>query len=297
MVDETRLRTSGGILESLARALVRAVPERPMDDGLFGPRSMVWRVHRDRSQPIAGIRALMLQALHPLAMAGVAEHSDWRRDPLGRLEATSGYVYTVTYGERSAALAAAARVRAVHTHVHGVDPATGLAYSAEDPALLLWVHAAIVDSSLDVIERYGRRLHPDEQDRYVAEMVPFAEVVGVPAAQVPATVAELNGYIESVELRQATAAAREAIGYLLDPPFLSDEQADDDERETWRDLSQVAIGTLAEWARAMYGFAQPPPEVLEREAVRQLLGALELGFEAQPGVVEARQRLELRMRG
>jgi uncharacterized protein (DUF2236 family) len=295
MVDETKARTSGGLLESLARALVRAVPERPVDDGLFGPRSLVWRVHRDRSQPIAGIRALMLQALHPLAMAGVAEHSDWRRDPLGRLEATSGYVSTVTYGERSTALAAAARVRAVHTHVHGVDPATGLAYSAEDPALLLWVHAAIVDSSLDVVERYGRRLQPDEQDRYVAEMVPFAEVVGVPTGQVPASVAALHEYMDSVDLRQATPAAREAIGYLLDPPFLRDEP-DDDERQTWRELSQVAIGTLPEWARTMYGFAPPPPELMEREAVRQLLGALEVGFEAQPGVVEARQRLELRMR-
>jgi uncharacterized protein (DUF2236 family) len=83
-------------LEPLARTFVRCVPEHPADDGLFGPRSVVWRVHRDRSFLVAGIRSLMLQALHPLPMAGVTEHSDWKRDPFGRLAATSGYVLTVT---------------------------------------------------------------------------------------------------------------------------------------------------------------------------------------------------------
>ncbi|HEY6876073.1 MAG TPA: oxygenase MpaB family protein, partial [Candidatus Dormibacteraeota bacterium] len=87
------------MLEPLAHAYERSVPERPSDEGLFGSGSIVWRVHRDRSFPLAGMRALMVQALHPLAMAGVAQHSDWRRDPFGRLAATSGYVLTVTYGD------------------------------------------------------------------------------------------------------------------------------------------------------------------------------------------------------
>jgi uncharacterized protein (DUF2236 family) len=275
----------------LARALRAAVPERPADDGLFGPGSVVWRLHRDRSFPIASIRSLMLQALHPLAMAGVADHSDWRRDPFGRLEATSRYVLTVTYGERAAARAAADRVRAVHRHVHGVDGVTGLPYDAEDPALLLWVHAAMVDSVVRVVERYGRPLEPGDADRYVAEMVPFAAIVGVPAERVPTTVADLDGYLRSVDLVQATPAAHDAIGYVLDPPDL-----DGDTRETWRELGQVAIGTLPDWARSAFGFAMPPAEALEREAVRQLLGVLDLGFESLPGVLEARQRIELRMR-
>jgi len=275
----------------LARALRAAVPERPADDGLFGPGSAVWRLHRDRAFPIASIRSLLLQALHPLAMAGVADHSDWRRDPFGRLEATSRYVLTVTYGERAAADAAAARVRAVHAHVHGVDGVTGLPYDAQDPALLLWVHAALVDSVVQVVERYGRRLEPGGGDRYVAEMAPFAEIVGVPAGQVPVTVADLDAYLRSVPLVQATAAARDAMGYVLDPPELEGET-----RETWRDLGQVAVGTLPDWARALYGFAMPPEELLEREAVRQLLGVVDLGFESLPGVLEARQRIELRMR-
>jgi len=275
----------------LARALRAAVPERPADDGLFGPGSVVWRLHRDRAFPIASIRSLLLQALHPLAMAGVADHSDWRRDPFGRLEATSRYVLAVTYGERAAADAAAARVRAVHAHVHGVDGVTGLPYDAQDPALLLWVHAALVDSVVQVVERYGRRLEPGGGDRYVAEMAPFAEIVGVPAGQVPVTVADLDAYLRSVPLVQATAAARDAMGYVLDPPELEGET-----RETWRDLGQVAVGTLPDWARALYGFAMPPEELLEREAVRQLLGVVDLGFESLPGVLEARQRIELRMR-
>jgi len=279
-------------LEPLAKAYERAVPEHPADDGLFGPRSVVWRINRDRVFPLAGMRSLMLQALHPLAMAGVAQHSTWKEDPFGRLAATSSYLVTTTYGDTESALAAAAWVRKVHTRVRGTDPATGLPYSAEDPALLLWVHAGMVESIVAVVQRYGRPLEPADADRYVAEMVRFAEIVGVPREDVPTTVDSLRRYIESVELRQATAAAKEAIAIVLDPRDL-----EDDMRDLWRDLGQVAVGTLPDWAREMYGFAAPPPELMEREPVRQLLGALDLVFESLPGVLEARQRIELRIRG
>ena len=279
------------MMAPLARAYETSVPEHPADGGLFGPRSLVWRVHRDRSFPLAGMRSLMVQALHPLAMAGVAQHSDWARDPFGRLAATSGYVLTVTYGDTAAANAVAARVRSIHTHVSGTDSVTGLGYSAADPALLLWVHAGMVDSIVHVVQRYGRGLDAGEADRYVAEMVPFAEILGVPAEQVPGSVGALRDYIESVALRQATQGARDAIGIVLNPPDLSD-----DLRELWHDLGQVAIGTLPAWARGMYGFAEPPAEVMEREPVRQLIGALDLAFEALPGVLESRERIELRMR-
>ena len=252
---------------------------------------MAWRLHRDRSFPIAGVRSLMLQALHPLAMAGVAQHSNWRSDPFGRLAATSGYVLTVTYGERAAAERAAARVRAVHKHVHGIDEVTGLSFSAEDPGLLLWVHAAMVDSILRVVERYGRRLEPGDPDRYVAEMVSFATIVGVPEDATPTSDHELTAYLGSVPRLRATEAARDAIGFVLDPPDL-----DAETRELWRDVGQVAIGTLPDWARSLYGFPPPTAELLERETVRQLLGALDFGFESLPGVIEARRRIELRMR-
>ena len=283
--------TRSSPLEPLANAYVRAVSATPADDGLFGPRSVVWRVNRDRCYPLAGLRSLMLQALHPLAMAGVVQHSNWRKDPFGRLAATSSYLLTTTYGDTASALAAAAWVRKIHVHVRGVDPETGLPYSAEDPALLLWVHAGMVDSVVTVVQRYGRTLEGADADRYVAEMVRFAEIVGVPKEDVPTTVASLREYIESVELRQATPAARDAIGLVLDPPDLEDEM-----RDLWRDLGQVAVGTLPEWAREMYGYDAPPAELMERESMRQLLGALDLAFESLPGVIEARQRIELRMR-
>jgi uncharacterized protein (DUF2236 family) len=279
------------MMTPLAGAYARSVPERPADAGLFGPRSLVWRVHRDRSFPLAAVRSLMVQALHPLAMAGVAQHSDWKRDPFGRMAATGGYILTVTYGDTAAAQSAAARVRAIHTHVRGTDDVTGLDYKAEDPDLLLWVHAGMVDSIVHVVQRYGRGLTPDEADRYVAEMVRFAEIVGVPGPRVPTTVEALGQYIDSAPLRQATPAAQDAMGIVLDPPQLAE-----DLRELWHDVGQVAIGTLPPWAREMYGFAEPPPETMEREPVRQLIGALDVAFEALPGVLEARQRIELRTR-
>lgn len=281
------------VLEPLARVLVRAVAEHPADGGLFGPRSIVWRLHRDRSFSIAGIRSLMLQALHPLAMAGVAQHSDWQRDPLGRLAATSGYVLTVTYGDTAAAREAAARVRAVHARVRGVDAITGLAYSAEDPELLLWVHAALVDSIVTVVERYGRPLQTGEADAYVAAMVPFAEIVGVPRRLVPTSVAGLRAHLESVELCQPTPAARDAMAIVLDPPEL----AGDGLRELWHDLGGVAAGTLPAWAREMYGWPPPPGRLLEREQVRQLVGVLDFAYEGLPGVLESRRRIDRRMRG
>jgi uncharacterized protein (DUF2236 family) len=279
------------ILEPLARALTRSVAEHPADDGLFGPRSVVWRVHRDRSFALAGIRSLMVQALHPLAMAGVAQHSNWQQDPIGRMAATSGYILTVTYGDTAAVQQAGARVRAIHRHVNGTDNVTGLEYHAADPALLLWIHAAMVDSIVHVVQRYGRLLGATDADSYVAEMVRFAELVGVPAEQVPAGVAALQEYMESVQPLRATPAALHAISVVLDPPGLGD-----DMRELWHDIGQVAIGTLPGWARSMYGFGKPDPELMEREHVRQLIGALDLGYESLPGVMEARERIELRMR-
>jgi uncharacterized protein (DUF2236 family) len=149
----------------------------------------------------------------------------------------------------------------------------------------------MVDSIVNIVQRYGRGLDAADADRYVAEMVRFAELVGVPASGVPANVAALKDYIESVDLLQATPAARESIALVLDPPWL-----DAETRDLWRDLGQVAIGTLPAWARSMYGFDEPPPQAMEREPVRQLIGAMDFAFESLPGVMEARERIELRMR-
>ena len=185
--------TATGLIERSAAAYVSGVPEDAADDGLFGPASVAWRVSTDLAAPVAGLRSLLMQALHPLAMAGVDQHSGWRRDPVGRLAATSAYLATVTFGERAVAVQAAARVRRIHDHVRGTDAVTGRRYAAGDPALLLWVHAALVQSSLAAVWAFGTPLSAQDSDRYVEEMMVAAELVGVPPPQVPASVAGSNG--------------------------------------------------------------------------------------------------------
>jgi uncharacterized protein (DUF2236 family) len=283
---------AAGLIERSAAAYVSGVPEHPADDGFFGPASVTWRMSGDLAGPVAGLRGLMMQALHPLAMAGVDQHSGWRQDPVGRLAATSAYVATVSFGERAAAERAAARVRRIHTRVRGADEVTGRPYEAGDPGLLLWVHAALVDSDLAVRRLLGTPLSPEDADRYVAEMVVAAELVGVPAGLVPASVAELDQYISSVrpELR-CTPAAAESMAYLLDPPGL-----DEDIAELWQDVRDGAIAALPEWAREMYGYHAAPLTPGRREEIRQVLGVLDAVFLGEPGVLEARQRIAARMR-
>jgi uncharacterized protein (DUF2236 family) len=284
--------TAAGLIERSAAAYVSGVPEHPADDGFFGPGSVTWKISGDVTGPVAGLRSLLVQALHPLAMAGVDQHSGWREDPVGRLAATSAYVTIVSFGDRASAEQAAALVRRIHTHVHGVDQVTGRAYDATDPALLLWVHAALVESALAVRGLLGTPLPPDDADRYVAEMVVAAELVGVPAGLAPASVAELAEYLASVrpELRRTPAAA-ESMAYLLDPPGLDAEIAD-----IWQDIRYGAIVTLPDWAREMYGYSVPPLTPKRREEVRQVLGVLDAVFLGEPGVLEARQRIAARMR-
>ncbi len=284
--------TAAGLIERSAAAYVSGVPEHPADDGFFGPASVTWRMSGDLAGPVAGLRSLMMQALHPLAMAGVDQHSGWRQDPVGRLAATSAYVSTVSFGERAAAERAAARVRRIHTRVRGVDEVTGRPYEASDPALLLWVHAALVDSDLAVRRLLGTPLLPEDADRYVAEMVIAAELVGVPAGLVPSSVAELDQYISSVRPElHCTPAARESIAYLLDLPDLDSGIA-----EIWQDIRDGAIAALPEWAREMYGYGAPPLTPERREEIRQVLGVLDAVFLGEPGVLEARQRITSRMR-
>jgi uncharacterized protein (DUF2236 family) len=283
---------AAGLIGRSAAAYVSGVPEDAADDGLFGPASVAWRVSTDLAWPVAGLRSLLMQALHPLAMAGVDQHSGWRRDPVGRLAATSAYLATVTFGERAVAERAAARVRRIHEHVRGVDAVTGRRYAAGDPALLLWVHAALVQSGLAAVWAFGTPLPAQDSDRYVEEMMVAAELVGVPRPLVPASVAELERYVASVRPGlSCTPAARESMAYLLDPPGLDEEIAG-----FWQDVRDAAIAVLPGWARQMYGYSAPPLPPGRRTEIRQSLGVLDAMFLSQPGVLEARQRIILRMR-
>jgi uncharacterized protein (DUF2236 family) len=198
----------------------------------------------------------------------------------------------VTFGDRATAEKAAARVRRIHEHVRGVDTVTGSQYTAGDPALLLWVHAALVDSAVSVAQILGTPLNADDADRYAAEMVTAAELVGIPRSRVPSTVAALDDYISSVRPELlCTAAARESMAYVLDPPGL-----DDDVAEIWQDIRAGALAVLPEWARAMYGYEAPDLTPGRRSEIRQALGVLDAAFLAERGVLEARQRITLRMR-
>ena len=284
--------TATGLIERSAAAYAAGVPEGARDDGFFGPASVTWRVSADLASPVAGLRSLLMQALHPLAMAGVDQHSGWRRDPVGRLAATSAYLATVTFGDRAAAVRAAARVRRIHDRVRGTDAVTGQPYAAGDPALLLWVHAALVDSVLAAANLVGTALAAADGNRYVAEMVTAAELIGVPRPLVPSSVPELDLYIASVRpgLR-CTPAAAESMACLLDPPGLDEETA-----EIWQDVRDAAVAALPRWARQMYGYSAPPLTPGRRTGIRQSLGVLDAMFLGQPGVLEARQRITLRMR-
>jgi uncharacterized protein (DUF2236 family) len=290
--DAGQYATAAGLIERSAAAFVSGVPQHPVDDGFFGPASVTWKISGDLTGPVAGLRSLMMQALHPLAMAGVDQHSGWREDPVGRLAATSAYLTTISFGERAAAERAAARVRRIHTRVSGVDEVTGRRYEASDPALLLWVHAALVESAVTVRRLLGTPLAARDADRYVAEMVVAAELVGIPAGMVPASTAELDAFIESVrpELR-CTPAAAESMAYLLDPPGLDEEIAD-----IWQDIRYGAVVSLPDWAREMYGYSAEPLTPARREEVRQVLGVLDAVFIGEPGVLEARQRITALMR-
>ena len=172
--------TATGLVERPSAAYASGLPEDAGDDGFFGPASVTWRMSAELASPVAALRSLLMQALHPLAMTDVDQDGGWCRDPVGRLAATMAYLTTVTFGDRALAMRAAARVRCVHDHVRGTDAVTGPPYAAGDPALLLWVHGALVDSVLAAGNLVGTALSAADSNRYVAEMVTAAELTGVP---------------------------------------------------------------------------------------------------------------------
>jgi uncharacterized protein (DUF2236 family) len=284
--------TAEGLIERAAVAFAAAIPTQPADEGYFGPGSVTWRLVGDLTGPAAGLRSLVVQALHPLAMAGVDQHSDWRADPVARYASTLKYVVTTTYGDRAAADRAAAIVRKIHERVRGTDTVTGKPYAAGDPDLLLWVHAVEVDSTLRTAILFGAEMTPEFADRYVAEMTAAAKLIGMPDGLAPASVAELDAYLTDVRPElQATPAALEAAGYLLDPPGLDEGVA-----ELWAEMKEAVLGSLPDWAEDMYGFPHVELSEERRAEIRQALGVFEALTIGEPGVLEARQRIELRVR-
>jgi len=175
------------------------MPPPDPDLGYFGPGSVTWRIHGSASTFVGGMRALLYQALHPRAMAGVDQFSDFRERPWRRLVRTIDYVLVHTYGTTQQADDAAAHVRKLHKSIRGIDPVTGRPYSADDHDLLLWIHAVEVDSYLEAYRAYGAGLSEPDADRYVAERVRSVEMLGLVRGRAPGSVAELKDYLTSVE--------------------------------------------------------------------------------------------------
>ena len=245
-------------VEDVRRALARAVTAKiagphgaAVRDRIAQSRGTGWfaedrpirRVHGDAAMLVGGLRALLLQSLHPLAMAAVAEHSGYRTDPWGRLQRTSRFLAVTTYGSAADAQRSVEAVRSIHTHVHGVAP-DGRAYRADDPELLEWVHIAEVDSFLRCHQRYGAKpLTPDEADQYVADTALIAQKLGV--LDPPLDRAELARRIAGYRKDLAgTDQAREAARFLLLHPPLPYVV-----RAPYAVLASAAIGELPTWAR------------------------------------------------
>jgi len=254
--DRARRTLETGVLDLVsgggAPRLDYAQP--PGDPGLFGPDSVCWRVHADfTSMLVGGVAALMLQMLHPLALAGVLDHSDFRRDILGRLRRTATFVAGTTYGSRHDAESLIARVRRIHRAVVGTAP-DGRPYAADDPALLTWIHVAEVHCFLQGYLRYmNGALSVADQDRYYDETALVAEQLG--AREIPRSSAAVASYLEAMRPQLSVSERTLMVSrLLLDAPSPSAVT-----RPFGKLYVLAGIDLLPDWARRLHGFSTLAP--------------------------------------
>ena len=240
--------------------------ERAADDpGLFGPGSAAWAVHGDFSaMMIGGVAALMTQMLHPGALAGVWDHSDWADNPAGRLKRTAQFVAGTTYGPTALAETQIARVRRIHEHVTGTLP-DGTSYAATHPALLTWVHVVEADCFLRAFLAYREPGMPGaRQDRYLAEMAELARKLG--ATEVPESRRAVAAYFREVRPALRFDERTQAVAHaLLNQPTTNPATA-----PVQQVLLQAGVELMAPWAAALHGRATP---ALRRPAIRLGAGA------------------------
>ena len=253
---------------------------------LFAPDSITWRVHSDESMLVGGVRALLEQALNAEAMAGVAANSNFREDTWGRFRRTSEYVSLLTFGDSELAEISAQRVRAVHAKL-GVD----------DPRLLLWVHVAMVDSFLDTAIRSGLTLSLAEQDRYLQEMVLFAELVGIQSGDVPANRSDLDKYFESETPNlYASDDAKRAALFLTFPPMSPWLRFGTPAAPTWTAIAALASSSLPDWAKHCYGLPSLPGHNFRTDialkTMRKTLQLLPKSLRENPYLSENQEKVE-----
>ena len=273
-----------------------AVLREQLDAGLFGPSSVTWRIHGDQSMALAGFRALSLQAVHPLVMAGFNDNTVWFDDMWGRLQRTGDWVGTVTYGTTAEAERAGQMLRRVHAALPpGVEPETGLAYRVDDPELLRWVHVTEVESFLSTYRRCGGLLRPGDGDRYVDEMRASAELVGLDRQSVPATEGEIEDYYAYVQpqLRVSQVARQNTLKFLV-PQMPRWVRFGTPARPAWAGLVTLGIAMLPPWARRLYGLpVLPGADLLATAngyAVRRVLGSIPLVISSNPAYGRALRR-------
>ncbi|MGW5671464.1 oxygenase MpaB family protein [Micromonospora sp. NPDC003776] len=253
------------------------------DLGLFGPGSVTWKVHEEPILIVAGLRSLYLQALHPRAMAGVAQNSNYRTDAWGRLVRTANYVGTTIYGTTDEAEAAGRRLRARHARLRARDPFTGEEFRIDDPDLLRWVHVTEVESFVSTARRAGLALTGAEIDGYYTEQRRAAALVGLDPAEVPGTAAEVADYYRRIQgdLRMTKEAAETAL-FLTAPPIpwkvsrpLRLGLSLGPPRWAYLGVAGVAMALLPAWARRLYGGLGLPTTALSADlSVRALRLAL-----------------------
>jgi uncharacterized protein (DUF2236 family) len=195
-----------------------AVGSEQVDAGrrLYEPGSVTWRINREAILLLGGGRALLLQLAHPLVAAGVAQHSDFRRDPLRRLQRTLELMLTISFADAGSALRAVRQIEKAHARVKGVlredaGPfAKGTRYDANDPELLLWVHATLVDTSLLVYERFVEQLTPRQRATYYDESKRGGRILGVPAHLLPETLSDFEDYMHAMYRGDILTVSRDA---------------------------------------------------------------------------------------
>ena len=261
ILDIIRSAIERNVLNLTGMALKEIDFEHPAGDpGWYGPDSAIWQVHGDFSAMLCGgISALLLQMLHPLALAGVWDHSRFRDDIYGRLRRTSQFISATTFAPAGVPEQLVARVKAIHLRITGVD-SSGTPYAASDPALLTWVHVAECSSFMAAHLRYRRRIvSPEQQDQYYHEAARVAIALG--ATDVPASRAEIHDYLRRIRPQlRCDERTREVARVLFQAPPPSPLA-----RPAMAIMLRAGVDLLPEWACDMLGLPRSP---LKRRLVR-----------------------------
>ena len=248
------------------------------DLGLFGPGSVTWRVHAEPILWVAGYRALLLQTMHPRALAGVLQNSDFREDPWGRLMRTARFYGEVVFGDTPTARKAGRRVRAIHARLGGLDPDTDEPFRVDEAELLRWIYVTATESFCSTALRAGLALTPAEVDRYYDEQREVAVLVGLDRDDVPADAAGVQDYYQAIRPALRVDEHVREVARVLAVPTMPYGLGWTPARPLWMGVSAFAFSLLPPWARRLHGVPALPTTdlaaTLGSRALRSLIRTL-----------------------